>query len=237
MEVIKLKTPKGKEVEIPLSEKETDIEKPRLTIIKNGKKLYAPLVKEKPKNKEEFIIVRTTDGINYYVGESKKEDTSKITKYIGRFKGSETAQGTLMKGGVFKVPAGVHVLRLSLGKHFKMYLNVDPEQILSFSLYGRKEDAPEKYRLYRLEIFTFKFPLRSVDAKYTFFSWDMLQIECNGEIENFNKKLAINMSRVRGVPEDEYKKIVDDYGFDKVDDSGGSGGIAISSDDGSDIGD
>ena len=74
MEVIKLKTPKGKDVEIPLSEKESDIEKPRLTIIKNGKKLYAPLVKEKPKNnKEEFIIVRTTDGTNYYVGESKKK--------------------------------------------------------------------------------------------------------------------------------------------------------------------
>ena len=73
MEVIKLKTPKGKEIEIPLSEKESDIEKPRLTIIKNGKKLYAPLVKEEPKNKEEFIIVRTTDGTNYYVGESKKK--------------------------------------------------------------------------------------------------------------------------------------------------------------------
>lgn len=71
MEVIKLKTPKGKNVEIPLSE--SDIEKPRLTIIKNGKKYYAPLVKEKPKNKEEFIIVRTTDGTSYCVGESKKK--------------------------------------------------------------------------------------------------------------------------------------------------------------------
>ena len=110
MEVIKLKTPKGKDVEIPLSEKESDIEKPRLTIIKNGKKLYAPLVKEKPKNNEEaFIIVRTTDGTNYYVGESKKEETSKITKYIGRDKGREILNDGISVTGVFTAVSYTHL--------------------------------------------------------------------------------------------------------------------------------
>lgn len=83
MEVIKLKTPKGKDVEIPLSEKETDIEKPRLTIIKNGKKLYAPLV-EKAEEKYPRMYVIKKDGIKRYVGEIKKvpNNTIKYNNWI-----------------------------------------------------------------------------------------------------------------------------------------------------------
>lgn len=115
MEVIKLKTPKGKNVEIPLSEKEADIEKPRLTIIKNGKKLYAPLVKEKPKNKEEFIIVRTTDGTNYYVGESKKKDTipSGMFEVNGNFVKYKDKEGEGEKLiYTFQVPEKINMLSI-----------------------------------------------------------------------------------------------------------------------------
>lgn len=147
MEVIKLKTPKGKNVEIPLSE--SDIEKPRLTIIKNGKKLYAPLVKEKPDKKEEFIIVRTTDGINYYVGEQQqKEDIipsgEKELYWKYQFNYDEN-HNTFEKSGklnaTFEVPENIKVLKIESYQvkndkseqcGLDLYIKVKPKQKLLF---------------------------------------------------------------------------------------------------------
>lgn len=236
MEVIKLKTPKGKEIEIPLSEKEADIEKPRLTIIKNEKKLYAPLVKEKPKNKEEFIIVRTNDGINYYVGESKKEETSKITKYIGRDKGTETPKNGIRIYGVFKVPEDVHILKCYLGDTFITYFKVNPEQKLLFALFGKGITEI----MYALKSFYVNIGLqielsKKVIGRVTFYQGEALKIECNGEIE---KHVGGNIIDIRGlgsIKESDYKNNVNKHGFDKVDDNGS--GVSIGSDDGSDTGD
>ena len=230
MEVIKLKTPKGKEVEIPLSEKETDIEKPRITIIKNGKKLYAPLVKEKPKNKEAFIIVRTTDGINYYVGESKKEETSKITKYIGRDKGREL-NGGISIGGVFKVPEDVHILKLSIGDNFIAYIKVNPEQKFIFLLYGKGMEGTTLHILesFRISTDTRWHPDDLLTTRVTFYQGESLKIECNGEIEKYVGDAIIDIRGRGSITENIYKNGVTKHGFDKVDNSGS--GVSIGSDD------
>lgn len=229
MEVIKLKTPKGKEIEIPLSEKETDIEKPRLTIIKNGKKLYAPLVKEKPKNnEEEFIIVRTTDGINYYVGESKKEETSKITKYIGRDKGTETPRNGISIYGVFKVPEDVHILKCYLGDTFIAYFRVNPEQRLLFSLYGKGITEI----MYALKAFNVNIGIQLQLSPYfidrvSFYQGEALKIECNGEIEKYVGDKIADIRNLDSIKESDYKNNVNKHGFDKVDDNGSGGSIGI----------
>ena len=230
MEVIKLKTPKGKEVEIPLSEKETDIEKPRLTIIKNGKKLYAPLVKEKPKNKEEFIIVRTNDGINYYVGESKKEETSKITRYIGRDKGREL-NGGISIGGVFKVPEGVHILKCYLGDTFITYFKVNPEQRLLFLLYGKGMEGTTQHILesFRISTDTRWHPDYMLQAEVIFYQGEALEIECNGEIEKYVGDKISDIRDGGSLEENIYNINVNKLGFDKVDDNGS--GVSIGSDD------
>lgn len=219
MEVIKLKTPKGKNVEIPLSEKEADIEKPRLTIIKNGKKLYAPLVKEKPKNKEEFIVVRTTDGINYYVGESKKKDTSKITKYIGRDKGREISDEDINITGMFKVPEAVHILKLSIGDNFLTYFKVNPEQNLLFLLYGKGMEGTTQYFLKRLFL-NLKNQTKLIEKlsnKIFFYQGEALEIECNGDIEKYVGNDIIDIRYLTPIKDSEaFIK----YGFDKVDNSG-----------------
>ena len=222
MEVIKLKTPKGKDVEIPLSEKEADIEKPRLTIIKNEKKLYAPLVKEKPKNNEEaFVIVRTNDGINYYVGESKKEETSKITKYIGRDKGKEMSDNEIGINGVFKVPEDVHILKLSIGDTFITYFKVNPEQKLLFTLHGKGITEI----MYALKAFYVNLSIqsqlfkKSIDG-VTFYQGEVLKIECNGEIEKYVGDKIADIRNVYLLKESYYKNSINILGFDKVDNSG-----------------
>ncbi len=226
MEVIKLKTPKGKDVEIPLSEKESDIEKPRLTIIKNGKKLYAPLVKEKPKNnKEEFIIVRTNDGINYYVGEQQqqeKEETSKITKYIGRNKGKETSDGGIGIKGVFKVPEDVHILKCYLGDTFITYFKVNPEQKLLFLLYGKGMEGTTQHILASFSINTSTRwrPPDILPAEVTFYKGETLKIECNGEIEKYVGDYIIDIRGRGSLEENIYNINVNKLGFDKVDNSG-----------------
>ena len=221
MEVIKLKTPKGKDIEIPLSEKETDIEKPRLTIIKNGKKLYAPLVKEKPKNNEEFIVVRITDGTNYYVGESKKEETSKITKYIGRDKGREL-NGGISIGGVFKVPEDVHILKLSIGDNFITYIKVNPEQKVIFLLYGKGMEGTTLHILesFRISTDTRWHPDYMLQADVTFYQGEALEIECNGEIEKYVGDKIADIRNVYLLKESYYKNSINILGFDKVDNSG-----------------
>ena len=230
MEVIKLKTPKGKEVEIPLSEKETDIEKPRLTIIKNGKKLYAPLVKEKPKNKEEFIIVRTNDGINYYVGESKKKETSKITKYIGRNKGQEV-NGGITLNSVFKVPEGVHILKCYLGDTFLTYVKVNPEQKFVFLLWGKGMEGTTLHILesFRISTDTRWHPDYMLQAEVTFYQGEALEIECNGEIEKYVGNDIVDIRGSGSLEENIYNINVNKLGFDKVDDNGS--GVFIGSDD------
>lgn len=238
MEVIKLKTPKGKDVEIPLSEKESDIEKPRLTIIKNGKKLYAPLVKEKPKNKEEFIIVRTNDGINYYVGESKKEETSKITKYIGRDKGGELNDGIIING-VFKVPEGVHILKCYLGDTFIAYVKVNPEQKFIFLLYGKGMEGTTQHILESFSINTATRwrPPDILKTGVTFYQGEALEIECNGEIEKYVGDYIIDIRGRGSLEENIYKNGVNKYGFDKVDNNGSGGSIGSDDTIGGDTGD
>ena len=225
MEVIKLKTPKGKEVEIPLSEKESDIEKPRLTIIKNGKKLYAPLVKEKSKNKEEFIIVRTTDGINYYVGEQQqqeKEETSKITKYIGRNKGKETSDGGIGIKGVFKVPEDVHILKCYLGDTFITYFKVNPEQKLLFLLYGKGMEGTTQHILkhFLLNLRKYSRLTEKLLPKVFFYQGKALKIECNGEIEKYVGDDIVDIRGLGSIKESDYESSVTKNGFDKVDDTG-----------------
>lgn len=231
MEVIKIKTPKGKDVEIPLSEKESDIEKPRLTIIKNGKKLYAPLVKEKPKNnKEEFIIVRTNDGINYYVGESKKEETSKITRYIGRNKGQEV-NGGITLNSVFKVPEGVHILKCYLGDTFLTYVKVNPEQKFVFLLWGKGMEGTTQHILasFYINTSTRWRPPDILPAEVTFYQGETLKIECNGEIEKYVGDYIIDIRGRGSLEENIYNINVNKLGFDKVDDNGS--GVSIGSDD------
>lgn len=239
MEVIKLKTPKGKDVEIPLSEKEADIEKPRLTIIKNGKKLYAPLVKEKPKNNEEaFIIVRTTDGTNYYVRESKKEETSKITKYIGRDKGREMPNDGISVTGVFTVPKDVHILKLYIGDTFLTHFKVNSEQKLMFMILGKGMDDIS----YDLTEFFVNFRIHSqltkeLCNKVSFYQGEALKIECNGETEKYVGDDIFDIRDLGSIKESDYKNSVNKYGFDKVDNNGSGGSIGSDDTIGGDTGD
>ena len=193
MEVIKLKTPKGKEIEIPLSEKETDIEKPRLTIIKNGKKLYAPLVKEKPKNnEEEFIIVRTNDGINYYVGESKKKDTIpsgmfEVTRNFVKYK--EIDGEKLIY--TFQVPEKINMLYIENILDIKNlgpeggYYKVKPFQKFAIEIYCSLLSDEDRKELEMQATYGYTYSINDISLGYSFDKCVKFKIRYSKEINNY----------------------------------------------------
>ena len=193
MEVIKLKT-KGKDVEIPLSEKESDIEKPRLTIIKNEKKLYAPLVKEKPKNKEEFIIVRTTDGINYYVGESKKKDTIpsgmfEVNGTFVKYKDKEIDGEKLIY--TFHVPEKINMLYIenildieNLGPEGGYY-KVKPFQKFAIEIYRSLLSDEDRKQLETQATYGYTYSINDISLGLSFDKCVKFKIRYSKEINNY----------------------------------------------------
>ena len=193
MEVIKLKT-KGKDVEIPLSEKESDIEKPRLTIIKNEKKLYAPLVKEKPKNKEEFIIVRTTDGINYYVGESKKKDTIpsgmfEVNGTFVKYKDKEIDGEKLIY--TFQVPEKINMLYIenildieNLGPEGGYY-KVKPFQKFAIEIYRSLLSDEDRKQLETQATYGYTYSINDISLGLSFDKCVKFKIRYSKEINNY----------------------------------------------------
>lgn len=195
MEVIKLKTLKGKDIEIPLSEKEADIEKPRLTIIKNGKKLYAPLVKEKPKNKEEFIVVKTTDGTKYYVGEGKKEKDTipsgmfEVNGNFVKYKDKEIDGEKLIY--TFQVPEKINMLYIENILDIKNlgpeggYYKVKPFQKFAIEIYRSLLSDEERKQLEMQATYGYTYSINDISLGYSFDKCVKFKIRYSKEINNY----------------------------------------------------